>query len=624
MKAVILAGGKGTRLGNLTRDIPKPMIPLLGKPLLEYHVELLRDYGITQIWILVNYLKDSIIQHFGNGAAWNVSIQYYEEPEPLGTTGGIKAIESHLTKDFLVLYGDVLVNMDLQRLLDFHASQQADATLVLHPNDHPHDSDLVELNQYKRITAFHPKPHPKDQYFRNLVNAGLYVLSPKILNALPAGVARDFGRDIFPSLVSTYYLAGYNTTEYLKDMGTPERLKKVEADLLSGRVDRRSYKHWQKAIFLDRDGVLNDDTEFIHRAEDLILYPDVPDAIRKINQSDYSCFVVTNQSVVARNLCSEEYLRVIHNKLETDLGQYGAWLDDIYYCPHHPDKGYPDENPKYKIDCNCRKPKPGMLIQAAADYHIDLSKSWMIGDNERDIEAGHAAGCKIVGVATGKGLKATQLIPDYFFFSLKEAVDFIVDEPYRTLAEEIREQIAVTSQYPFILAIGGNSQSGKTTLANYLNDYLTENNITVLKIALDDWIMPADQRPPTHDVFHNFQTYRIQEDLQRLLDGEKIQVSGYARHALRKPVPVSYQYNGEKVILVEGVVALAIPVLQTQAHLKLFKSIPKIELERRIRRFYKWKDWDVQAIDKLWNERKDTEYPIINQSSQFADKIIYC
>lgn len=622
MKAVILAGGKGTRMGSLTAEIPKPMLPLLGKPLLEYHIELLRDYGITEIWILVNYLKDSIIQHFGNGEAWNVSIQYYEELEPLGTTGGIKAIESHLTEDFLVLYGDVLVNMDLQRLINFHREQNADATLVLHPNDHPYDSDLVELNQQKRITAFHPKPHPEDEYFRNLVNAGLYVFSPVILNSIPAGVARDFGRDIFPSIVSANYLAGYNTTEYLKDMGTPERLRKVEADLLSGRVERRSYKNWQKAIFLDRDGVLNDDTEFIHRAEDLVLYPDVPKAVKKINQSDYLSIVVTNQSVVARNLCTESYLRVIHNKMESDLAQAGAWLDDIYYCPHHPDKGYPDENPEYKIDCDCRKPKPGMLLQAAADYHIDVSKSWMIGDNERDIEAGHAAGCKIVGVATGKGLKATQLIPDYFFFSLKEAVDFIVDEPYRPLAEEIKEQITVTSQHPFILAIGGNSQSGKTTLANYLNDYFTESNISVLKISLDDWIMPANQRPTSHDVFQNFQTNRIQEDLQQLLHGEKIQVNGYARHLLRKPVPASYQYNGEQVILVEGVVALTIPLLQTQAHLKLFKSISKVELEYRIRRFYKWKGYDESSVQKLWEERSKTEYTLIENSSVHAHRII--
>lgn len=622
MKAVILAGGKGTRLGNLTREIPKPLLPLLGKPLLEYHVELLRDYGITEIWILVNYLKDSIMQHFGNGAAWNVFIQYYEETEPLGTTGGIKAIESHLTEDFLVLYGDVLINMDLHRLIQFHQSQKADATLVLHPNDHPYDSDLVELNQQKRITAFHPKPHPEDEYFRNLVNAGLYVLSPKILNALPSGIARDFGRDIFPSIVSSHYLAGYNTTEYLKDMGTPMRLKKVEADLLNGRVERKSYKYWQKAIFLDRDGVLNDDTEFIHRAEDLILYPDVPEAVRKINQSDYTSIVVTNQSVVARNLCSEEYLRVIHNKMETDLGKAGAWLDDIYYCPHHPDKGYPDENPEYKIECDCRKPKPGMLIQAAADYHIDLSKSWMIGDNERDIEAGHVAGCKIVGVATGKGLKATQLIPDYFFFSLKEAVDFIVDEPYRPLAEEIYEQVIASSYHPFVISIAGNSQSGKTTLANYLKDYFTENNFSVLKISLDDWILPQEQRPATHDVFHNFQVDKIQEDLQRLLKGEEIKLNGYARHALRKPIPVTYRFNGERIILIEGVVALAIPVLQKQAHLRLFKSISKTELEQRIRRFYAWKGYNEQQIQSLWEERNKSEYILIEQTSIYAHRII--
>lgn len=622
MKAVILAGGKGTRLGSLTQELPKPMIRVLGKPILEYHIELLREYGITEIWILVNYLKDVIINYFGNGKAWNVSIHYFEEPQPLGTTGGIKYIESELTNDFLVIYGDVLVNIDLKRLIDFHHTQQADATLVLHPNDHPFDSDLVELNKQKLITSFHPKPHPQNVYFRNLVNAGLYVLSPTILKEIPVGVAHDFGRDIFPSIVSKYKLLGYKTTEYLKDMGTPERLKKVEEDMNSGRFEKKSYKNLQKAIFLDRDGVLNDDTEFIHRAEDLVVYPDVPQAIKKINQSDYAAIVVTNQSVVARNLCTEEYLRYIHNKLETDLGKFGAWLDDIYYCPHHPDKGYPDENPEYKIDCDCRKPKPGMLFQAAADYHIDLSKSWMIGDNERDIQAGHAAGCKIVGVATGKGLKATQLIPDYFFFSLKEAVDFIVDEPYKSLAEEIKNQINISEQYPFIIAIGGNSQSGKTTLATYLKDSLKENNISVLKIGLDDWIIPIEQRTKPHDVFKNFQVDKIQEDLVKLLKGEIIQLDGYSRHTLRKPIPVSYQYLNEQVIIVEGVVALMIPFLKTNAHLKLFKTISRDLLEQRIQRFYAWKGYDEPQIQNLWEERKKLEYPLIEASSIEAHRII--
>lgn len=622
MKAVILAGGRGTRLGNLTHEIPKPMIRVMGKPLLEYQVELLRDHGINEIWILVNYLKDTIIQYFGNGSVWNLSIQYYEELKPLGTTGGIKAIESYLTEDFLVLYGDVLVNMDLQRLLDFHTLQRADATLVLHPNDHPYDSDLVELNQQMRITAFHAKPHPKDAYLRNLVNAGLYVMSPKILKELPAGAARDFGRDIFPSIVEKYKLVGYNTTEYLKDMGTPERLKKVEEDLKSGRVEKKSYKNLQKAIFLDRDGVLNDDSEFIHRAEDLILYPDVPEAIKKINQSDYSAIVVTNQSVVARNLCTEEYLRCIHNKLESDLGKFGAWLDDIYYCPHHPDKGFPDENPAYKIVCDCRKPKPGMLTQAAKDYHIDLTKSWMIGDNERDIEAGLAAGCKTVGVATGKGLKATKILPDYFFFHLKETIDFIIDEPYKPLADDIKQQIISLDYHPFIIAIGGNSQSGKTTLATYLKNYFKENGITVLKIGLDDWIIPIEQRSKPHDVVKNFQVDKIQQDLLKLLKGEYIQLDGYSRHIQRNSIPVSYQYLNEQVIIVEGVVALMIPFLKTNAHLKLFKSISWDLLEQRIRRLYAWKGYDESQIQNLWEERKNLEYPLVEDSSVEAHRII--
>ena len=621
MKAVILAGGKGTRLASLTREIPKPMLPILGKPLLEYQLELLHNYGITEVIILVNYLKDSIIQHIGNGEKWGMQIEYFEEKEPLGTTGGIRAIKEKLTDDFMVLYGDVLMNLDLHRLIRFHQQHQPDATLVLHPNDHPHDSDLVELNEQKQITAFFAKPHPQDEYRRNLVNAGLYILSPKIIDALPEGKAADFGRDIFPEIVQQYLLVGYNTSEYLKDMGTPDRLKKVEEDVLSGKVKNSSYEHPQKAIFLDRDGVLNDDTEFIHRAEDIFLYDDVPQAVRTINQSGYKAIVITNQSVVARNLCTEKELREIHNKIEVDLSKAQAWLDEIYYCPHHPDKGFPDENPLYKLDCECRKPKPGMLLQAAQDFHINLHESWMIGDNERDIEAGKAAGCKMVGVATGKGLKKTTLLPDYFFFNLQEAVDFIVHEPYKKLAEEITHKIHQHSDGPFVISIGGNSQSGKSTLATYLRDYL-KKYFSVITISLDDWILPAEERSASHDVMEVFQTQKIQEQLTDFFNGASIQVAGYARHHLREAKPASYTYQQEKVILIEGVVALEVPVIREQSALKLFKDISFSELEKRILRLHRWKDRHEKEVHALWEERKEKEYLRIEKGKDYADQVV--
>ena len=426
MQAVILAGGKGTRLNSLTTLVPKPMLLIGDKPLLEHQIILLRQHNVHEIIILVNHLKENIISYFGNGEKWGLSISYFEEPTPLGTVGGVKAVQNFLKEDFFLFYGDVMIDMDLMRLHNFHRAKKSEATLVIHPNDHPYDSDLVDIDETGRIIAVHSKPHLSTTYYRNLVNAGAYLFTPKIFEFIKDNEKADFGRDIFPAIYHRLNMFGYNTAEYLKDMGTPERLNRVIADYLNGKVSRKNYRHPQKAIFLDRDGVLNPDKDLISRVEDFEIFPYTAKSIRKINESEYLAIVATNQSVVARNLCTEAGLRIIHNKLDTLLGNEHAKLDALYYCPHHPDKGYPEENPRYKIDCECRKPKAGMLLQAARDFNIDLTASFFIGDQDRDIEAGRKAGVTTIAVKSGKGLRNIELQPDYQFNDLPEAVEFII------------------------------------------------------------------------------------------------------------------------------------------------------------------------------------------------------
>jgi len=621
VKAVILAGGKGTRLGDLTKDIPKPMLPILGKPLLGYHIEWLKQYGVTEIYITVNHLKDVLQEYAGNGGKWGLNIHYYEERQPMGTVGGIKALEDQLDEDFLVVYGDVLANMHLGYLTDFHRKHKSAATLVLHPNDHPYDSDLVETANDDRITAFHPKPHEDGIYYRNLVNAGVYIFSPAIFSHLEPGVKADFGKDIFPSIVHKLPMYGYNTSEYLKDMGTPDRLEKVSRDLASGKVEKSSYRHPQKAIFLDRDGVLNEDTDLIHRAEDLKLFDFTARAIQKINKSDYLALIATNQSVVARNLCTEEGLREIHNRMETELGKERAWLDAIYYCPHHPDGGYEGENPAYKIDCECRKPKAGMLLQGAEEFHADLRASYMIGDNERDIVAGRTAGCTTVGVATGKGLTGTRVMPDYFFADLEEAVNFIVDDPLKETSAKIYEMIRADRK-PFVITLGGNTQAGKSTLATYLKFHFEKEGKTVLKIELDDWILDKKDRPENSTVFQNFRSDKIVADITRILNGGEVQVEGYARHPDRKPVPKTYRYNKEDVVLIEGVIAVSLPELRALSDLKLFKSVTENELKEKMQRYYRWKGLTEDQTEQLYYERKAAEYDLIAADSAKADLVL--
>ena len=395
MKVVIIAGGKGTRIKGIAEEIPKAMIPVAGKPVLEYQIELAKRYGFKEFIFLIGHLGKQIEKYFENGSNFGVNIDYYHEVEPLGTAGAFKEVEHLLTEDFWVFYGDTVMDIDMLRMLNFHRKQKADATLFLHPNDHPYDSDLVGINEHHKVTAFFSKPHDIRCYYRNLVNAALYILSPKMLNFIPKGKKTDFGKNIFPiALEEKAVIYGYVSPEYVKDMGTPERYYNVCNDIISGKVVRLNSNNPRPAIFLDRDGVISKEVNLLVHLDQLELLSGAAEAIKKINKSSYLAVIVTNQPVIARNFCSVEELRQIHNKLETLLGQEHAYVDAIYFCPHHPDKGYPEERKEYKIDCECRKPKPEMLSNAKRDLNIDMSQSFMIGDREVDDGAGRNAGVK--------------------------------------------------------------------------------------------------------------------------------------------------------------------------------------------------------------------------------------
>ena len=186
----------------------------------------------------------------------------------------------------------------------------------------------------------------------------------------------------------------YDSPEYVKDMGTPQRFESVCKDFASGKVAARNLKNKQKAIFLDRDGTINREVGFLRSVEELELLPRSAQAVKLINDSGYLAIVVTNQPVIARGEVTEPELNEIHNRMETLLGENAAYIDRLYYCPHHPDSGFEGEVPSLKIKCSCRKPAPGMLLKAADELNIDLAGSWMIGDRNTDILAGINAGTK--------------------------------------------------------------------------------------------------------------------------------------------------------------------------------------------------------------------------------------
>ncbi len=395
MKIVIIAGGQGTRIASVNADIPKAMIPVDGKPILEYQVELAKRYGYTDFLFIIGYLGNQISDYFGDGLKWGVNIEYYQEQIPLGTAGALGSLKNKLTEDFFVFYGDTVMDFDMQRMLEYHKLNHADATLFLHPNDHPYDSDIVDLNNDGRVQKFYNKPHAKGFISRNIVNAALFIFSPKILEEIEVGKKSHIEKNVLPKCLDDgLRLFGYISPEYIKDMGTPDRYYAVCDDVKSGKVRRLNWNNPRPAIFLDRDGTISKEVNLLCKPEQLELIDGAAEAIQYINEKGYLAIVVTNQPVIARNLCDFDTLYEIHAKLETLLGTEHAYLNAIYFCPHHPDAGYPGERKEYKIKCNCRKPAPGMLLKAAEDWNIDIANSYMIGDSQRDVEAGQNAHVK--------------------------------------------------------------------------------------------------------------------------------------------------------------------------------------------------------------------------------------
>ena len=402
--AVIMAGGKGSRLRSITNDeIPKPMVPVDGKPLLEYQVEKLKTYGIKKIVMIVGHLGEKIVDHFKDGKDFGVEIDYIFEKEPLGTAGAFYYLKDKIdAKDFMLVFGDVFFDMDFDRMEDFHFKNSALTTLLAHPNGHPYDSDLIRTDDTGRVIGFDSKHNVRDYWYDNMVNAGMYIINRKLLDLVKEPVKTDFEKDILANQVKLgANIYAYHTPEYVKDVGTVDRINATVEELMSGLIQSKNLKNKQRAIFIDRDGTINVSKGFISKADDLELIPGTIDAIKAINKSGALAIVITNQPVIARGECSFEELHNIHNKLKTLLGEKGAFVDDIFYCPHHPDKGFEGEVPELKFDCECRKPKTGMIDEAVKKYNIDLSKSYMVGDSTMDLETARNAGIKSVLVDTG-------------------------------------------------------------------------------------------------------------------------------------------------------------------------------------------------------------------------------
>lgn len=428
MKAVITAGGKGTRLSSIANDIPKPMVSIVGKPILEYQINCFKENGIKDIYILIGHLGHVIKDYFKDGSSFGVNIKYIEEDEPLGSAGSLFYLRKELNDDFVFVFGDLMLDVYFEKMIDFHKKHNAIITLLSHPNSHPFDSDLIIANDNNLVVGIDSKHNVRNYFYHNLVNSGVYVVSNHIFDKYFKELKKtDFEKDVVNIELNNKTVYSYRSTEYVKDAGTPDRYYSVCKDVKSGIVKAKNLRHPQKCVFLDRDGTINKYVGFARSLNQIELENDSSVGLKDINKSEFISIVVTNQPVIARGEVSFEQLREINNKIETLLGKDGAYFDDLFFCPHHPDKGFEGEIPSLKFDCDCRKPKIGLLLQAKEKYNIDLTKSYFVGDTTMDIQTGVNAGMKTILVKTGeKGEDGKYDVkPDFVINSLAEIKNII-------------------------------------------------------------------------------------------------------------------------------------------------------------------------------------------------------
>jgi D,D-heptose 1,7-bisphosphate phosphatase len=425
--AVIVAGGQGTRLEKSLKGQPKALAKIDDIPILEHQLNWCGRNGVDRVYILLGYLSEQ----FGSFLCrtWDIEISTITEQAPLGTGGCLASLKGVLKDDFILLFGDIYLDISLEAWCRELNERPSSLSLLVHPNDHPSDSDLVEVNDDEIVIGFHRKPNHEGKLMRNCANSGVAILGCQVLDYIK-NEKSDFFHDIVPRLLDAdMRVTAYKSSEYLKDCGTPERLADVNRAVKEGIPAKRNLDTPQRAVFIDRDGTLNVEKGFMNDPLQMQLIPGAGEAIRALNDALYLVIVITNQSVIARGLCSHKELSRIHGKLDQLLSEKNAYLDDICFCPHHPDSGYPEEIKQYKRHCGCRKPGAELVLNAIRKFNIDINSSFVVGDRTCDIELGNRMGITSILVRTGAAgedghYKATA---DFTCDSLSEAVGIILE-----------------------------------------------------------------------------------------------------------------------------------------------------------------------------------------------------
>jgi D-glycero-D-manno-heptose 1,7-bisphosphate phosphatase len=376
---VVLVGGKGTRLGDLSRNTPKPLMPITDDTVfLDYFLRSMVRQGFSDVVLLAGHLGEQVTARYDGRRIGEARISVVVEPEPLGTGGAFRFALDRLAPTFVAANGDTLFDMNA-RGLD-HCLQSDDglmAALALRKVDDAGRYGSVDFDG-RRITRFREKEAGSDAR-AGMINGGVYALRREAILSLPAGPA-SIEADLFPMLAASGELGGRVSDGYFLDIGLPETLAIARAELPA---------QTRPALFLDRDGVINIDHDYVHRVEDFEWVDGVVDVIRAANDRGMAVVVVTNQAGIAKGHYRRGDMMRLHDWIQEELNRQGAFIDAFYHCPYHADAVVP----RYRMDNHPdRKPNPGMLLKAAADLGLDLSRSLMIGDQETDMEAARRAG----------------------------------------------------------------------------------------------------------------------------------------------------------------------------------------------------------------------------------------
>ncbi|TWB24595.1 D,D-heptose 1,7-bisphosphate phosphatase [Nitrospirillum amazonense] len=590
-QVVILAGDGDT---PALTDIAG--VPLLGRQLAMIARSTLRD-------VLVLSGSAAITRYCGDGAARGLAVRVAPGVEP-----GVAEAET-----MVVLPGDVLLDVDLDHLLDHHRRQGADATLLLRPSDRPAEADLVDRAEDGRVRGLHPPPHVGD--FHNQAWPGPYVVERR---ALAGGDLS--GRALVDRLLRAGHpVQSYLSPEYVRPIASAGDLDRARTEVAAGLPDRLSLRQPQPAVFLDRDGVLNVERGSVNTVAALDLIPGAAPALARLNRAGFRTPVVTNQAAVARGLCTLETLDAIHARLETGLAAQHAYVDRIYFCPHHPDPALPGGVPSLLVRCECRKPKPGMVRAATADLNIDIAHSWMVGDSSSDMGLARACGMGGILVRDGHGGRdgKSPAQPHVVVDDLADAVRFILDV-WPGLSAHL-DGLAAGIGPGDVVLVGGLARAGKSLLAQCLSLRLGQRGHRALVLGLDSWLKSHDQRGAgvlgRYDLAAAGQALAAVANRGTAITPPRYDVLTQTSHPGREDVVL----GPDDILIVEGVPALTQPAWRVLATRRLYVATDEAGRRARFHAEYRRRGWSDDRIESTYQDRLRDERPIVLASKGYAD-----